>query len=168
MLFNVLTGAGLSHNIGRSGNPLARQMQTLAYRRSLLPSLPARWVEDLDERELYEAVMSMPPGPARQQAYIELINERSRPEYWYGDTSPRDPSLKSSSSWVGSIQYDPTTKVLTANGYSVPNVEPEDAAKVLNGEYYRNDGSVGGSINNLWRVLGTGINKGKPVVSSSK
>lgn len=155
MLFNVLRGA--SYNGNASGNALARDMQTLSYRKSLLPSLPVHWVEDLDERELYQTVMSMPEGPLKEQAYIELMNERSRPQYWYGDTQPRQNTV-SSSSWVGPIQYDPTTQVLTMNGYVVQGVTPEDASAVLNGTYSTGQGSVGRSLINLWRLKGTGKN----------
>lgn len=155
MLFNVLRGA--SYNGGQSGNPLARDMQSLSQRKSWLPTLPNSWVEDLDERELYQAVMEMPEGPLKDQAYIELMNERSRPQYWYGDTQPRQ-GVVSSSSWVGPIQYDPVTEVLTMDGYSVQNVSPEEASAVLNGRYSTGNGSVGRSLINLWRLKGTGIN----------
>ena len=157
MLFRVLTGAGLGHNAGAGGNNNARDMQTLSERRSVLSSLPYEY-QQADEDSMYEYVMSMPPGPDREVALLELANERSKPQYWYGEDKPRDPILTSSSSWVHDIQYDPSTEELSMDGYTVYGVTPEDAAKVLRGRYLSGNGSVGRSLINLWRTKGFGIN----------
>ena len=160
MLFRVLTGAG-THNSGQSGNPLAREMQTLSDRQMVLRSLPYD-IQQASEDNLYDYVMSMPPGPDREIALLELANERSKPQYWYGNDKPRDPSLRSSSSWVGDIEYDPSTEELSMGGYTVFGVTPKEAAQVLNGNYSTGNGSVGRSLINLWRLKGWGEQQGKP------
>ena len=157
MLFRVLTGAGYSHNSGASGNPLARQMQTLSERRMNYPDIPDNILIG-DEDDVYDYIMSMPPGPDREVALLELARERSKPQYWYGEDTPRDPILRSSSSWVNDIQYNPRTQVLTMDGYSVGGVTPDEAGAVLNGQYSTGNGSVGRSLINLWRLKGTGKN----------
>lgn len=157
MLFRVLTGAGYTHNSGAAGNPLARQMQTLSERRMNYPDIPDNILVG-DEDDVYDYIMSMPPGPDREVALLELAQERAKPQYWYGEDQPRDPILRSSSSWVGDIEYDPRTGTLSTGGYDVYGVEPEVAAKVLSGQYSTGNGSVGRSLINLWRLKGHGIN----------
>ena len=161
MLFTVLTGAG-SHNTGQTGSPfLAREMQRLSDRRAMLPSIPDAVIQS-DEQNLYDYVMSMPEGPAKDIAIEELMQERAKPEYWYGESRPREPTLASSSSWVEDIYYDPKNKLLTMGGrYPVYGVEPDEVAAVLNGNYSTGNGSVGRSLINLWRLKGWGKNMGK-------
>lgn len=157
MLFRVLTGAGFGHNSASSGNPNARDMQTISERRMIYPNIPDNVLVG-DEDNVYDYIMSMPPGPDREVALLELARERAKPEYWYGEDQPRDPILRSSSSWVNDIQYNPRTQILTMDGYSVGGVSPDEASAVLNGQYSTGNGSVGRSLINLWRLKGTGKN----------
>ena len=157
MLFRVLTGAGFGGNSAQSGNAKARDMQTLSERRMNYPNIPDNILVG-DEDNVYDYIMSMPPGPDREVALLELAQERAKPQYWYGEDQPRDPILRSSSSWVGDIEYDPRTGTLSTGGYDVYGVTPDIAAKVLNGQYASGNGSVGRSLINLWRLKGHGIN----------
>lgn len=159
MLFRVLTGAGYGHNSGASGNPLARQMQTLSERRMNYPDIPDNILVG-DEDDVYDYIMSLPPGPEQEIALAELQRELEKPQYWYGEPKPRQ-DVVSSSSWVGDIEYDPRTRTLSTGGYDVYGVEPEVAAKVLSGTYSSGNGSVGRSLINLWRLKGFGQNAGK-------
>lgn len=159
MLFKVLTGG--SYNAGKGGNPRAREMQTVSERKRMLANIPDNIMIG-DEDDVYRYVMSLPEGPAKRLAVSELATEREAMPYWYGDEVPRDPTLKSTSSWVHDIQYNPRTKILSMDGYSVGGVEPEVAAAVLNGEYSTGNGSVGRSLINLWRLKGWGANSGLP------
>lgn len=159
MLFRVLTGAGYGGNSGATGLKQARVMQPLSERRSMLPTIPDTVIQG-DEQNLYDYVMSMPEGPVKDLAIDELMDERLNPKYWYGDETPRDHSLRSSSSWVGDLNYDPRTGVLQMGKYAVI-ADPDDVTRVLNGNYHTY-GSVGRSLINLWRNQGFGINAGKP------
>lgn len=161
MIFTVLTGGG-SFNAGQTGNPLAREMQKLSDRRAMLPDVPDNIIVG-DEGDLYRYAMSLPAGPLQDRVLEEVANEQSNPKYWYGQDTPRDPSLASSSSWVDDIQYNPRTRTLVTGGgrYSVGGVDPETAAAVLNGHYSTGNGSVGRSLINLWRLKGWGKNSGK-------
>jgi hypothetical protein len=161
MLFRVLTGAGYGGNSGATGNREARVIQPLSERRMMLSSIPDSVVE-ADEDNLYNYVMSMPEGPAKEIAIDEMMTERMSPKYWYGDETPRDHTLRSSSSWVGDLDYDPNTGVLRMGKYMVI-ADPADVTRVLNGNYHTT-GSVGRSLINLWRNQGFGDNYGKPFV----
>lgn len=160
MLFKVLTSPGGSYNAGQGGNPLARNMQTISERRTMLAGLPADISPEESDAFIYDAIMSMPPGPDKVKALVAYQNERNAMPYWIDERVPRDPTLKSSSSWVGDIEYDPETQILTMGGYSCP-ATPEQAAQVLNGRYLSGNGSVGRSLMNLWRTEGWGSNAGK-------
>lgn len=160
MLFRVLTGAGYGGNSGAAGNHLAREMQTLSERRLMYPDIPDNVLIG-DENNVYDYIMSMPEGPDKEIALAELSNEMSKPQYWYGEDVPRDNTLRSSSSWVSDIDYDPRTRTFKSGNYEVYGVEPEVAAAVLNGTYSSGNGSVGRSLINLWRLKGWGKNSGK-------
>lgn len=161
MLFRVLTGAGFGGNSGAAGNPEARVIQPLSERRQILTVIPNDVVE-ANEDELYKYVMSLPEGPYKDIAVDEMMEERMDPKYWYGDKYPRDHALRSSSSWVQDLNYNPDTGVLRMGKYSVI-ADPDDVTRVLNGNYHTY-GSVGRSLINLWRNQGSGINYGKPFV----
>lgn len=100
MLFDILTGAGLSNNVLKSGDRQAAFRQT-----------PAEHEELLDERNLpgYREAMLL-EGPARLMAIQQLraqaaLREAEYPKYW-DDQYPRR-NISQSSSWVGDIDYDP-------------------------------------------------------------
>lgn len=140
MLFNVLTSKGGTGNALKSGDRLATQRQTQAEHNKLL---------DIRSLPEYTAVMSMPPGPQRVMA-IKALNakaqlmEKEYPKYW-NDEYPRR-AITQSSSWVGNIDYDPYSKVMTVNlgneSHAYPSQSPNDVANFLNsnslGSYYNN------------------------------
>lgn len=160
MLFKVLTSPNGSYNVGQGGNPNARSLQRLSERRQLLAGLPASIPIEESDEFIYDAIMSMPPGPDKVRAIVAYQNERNAMPYWYGDEAPRDPTLKSSSSWVGDIEYDPKTEILRMGNYECP-ATPYEAEQVLNGKYLSGHGSVGRSLMNLWRTRGWGKNNSK-------
>lgn len=140
MLFNVLTSKGGTGNALKSGDRLATQRQTQAEHNKLL---------DIRTMPEYQAVMSMPPGPQRAMAIRALnakaqLMEKEYPKYW-NDEYPRRP-ITQSSSWVGDIDYDPYSKVMTVNlgneSRAYPNQSPNDVANFINsnslGRYYNN------------------------------
>ena len=147
MLFNILTGPGLSYNASKSGPNFARIRQTQSEHDDLLnvKTLP----------NYYEMLMAGVPEEMLQAA--AEIREQEYPKYW-NDERPRRP-IQSSSSWVRNLQYDPISQILTMNGYSCA-ATPQDVEQILNGEYLSGNGSVGRSLMNLWRTKGTGKNSG--------
>lgn len=129
-IFNVLTSKGGTGNALKSGDRLATQRQTQAEHNKLLN------IRSLPE---YTAVMSMPPGPQRVMA-IKALNakaqlmEKEYPKYW-NDEYPRRP-ITQSSSWVGDIDYDPYSKVMTVNlgneSRAYPNQSPKNVSDFVN------------------------------------
>lgn len=137
MLFNILTGAGLSNNVLKSGDRQATYRQT-----------PAEHEELLDERNLlgYQEAMML-QGPARLMAIQQLraqaaLREAEYPKYW-DDRYPRR-DISQSSSWVGDINYDPYTQAMQVQlgnkVYSYPKT-PDQVAEFINSP------SLGGYIN---------------------
>lgn len=149
MLFNVLTSQGGTGNALKSGDRLATERQTQSEHDKLL---------DISSLPEYQAVMSMPPGPQRDMA-IKALNaeaqlmEKESPKYW-NDEYPRRP-ISQSSSWVGNVQYDPSSQVMNIQlgnkTYSYPNVTPEGAAKFFNSD------SLGKFLNNVKPYTGQGF-----------
>lgn len=149
MLFNVLTSQGGTGNALKSGDRLATERQSQSEHDKLL---------DISSLPEYQAVMSMPPGPQRDMA-IKALNaeaqlmEKESPKYW-NDEYPRRP-ISQSSSWVGNVQYDPSSQVMNIQlgnkTYSYPNVTPEGAAKFLNSD------SLGRFLNNVKPYTGQGF-----------
>lgn len=149
MLFNVLTSQGGTGNALKSGDRLATERQTQSEHDKLL---------DISSLPEYQAVMSMPPGPQRDMA-IKALNaeaqlmEKEYPKYW-NDEYPRRP-ISQSSSWVGNVQYDPSSQVMNIQlgnkTYSYPNVSPEGAARFLNSD------SLGRFLNNVKPYTGQGF-----------
>lgn len=149
MLFNVLTSQGGTGNALKSGDRLATERQTQSEHDKLL---------DISSLPEYQAVISMPPGPQRDMA-IKALNaeaqlmEKEYPKYW-NDEYPRRP-ISQSSSWVGNVQYDPSSQVMNIQlgnkTYSYPNVSPEGAARFLNSD------SLGRFLNNVKPYTGQGF-----------
>ena len=140
MLFNVLTSKGGTGNALKSGDRLATERQTQAEHNKLL---------DISSLPEYQVVMAMPPGPQRVMAIRALnakaqLREREYAKYW-NDEFPRR-SVSQSSSWVGNIDYDPYSKVMTVNlgdeSRAYPNQSPKNVSDFLNsnslGRYYNN------------------------------
>lgn len=149
MLFNVLTSQGGTGNALKSGDRLATERQSQSEHDKLL---------DISSLPEYQMVMSMPPGPQRDMA-IKALNaeaqlmEKESPKYW-NDEYPRRP-ISQSSSWVGNVQYDPSSQVMNIQlgnkTYSYPNVTPEGAARFLNSD------SLGRFLNNVKPYTGQGF-----------
>lgn len=138
MLFNILTGTGLSNNVLKSGDRQATFRQT-----------PQEHEDLLDERNLpgYQEVMLM-TGPAKLAALQQLkaqaqLREAEYPKYW-DDDYPRRP-INQSSSWVSDIDYDPYSQVaqvqLGNKVYAYP-MSPNRVAELLNSP------SIGKELNN--------------------
>lgn len=148
-IFNVLTSKGGTGNALKSGDRLATERQTQSEHDKLL---------DISSLPEYQAVMAMPPGPQRDMA-IKALNaeaqlmEKEYPKYW-NDEYPRRP-ISQSSSWVGNVQYDPSSQVMNIQlgnkTYSYPNVSPEGAARFLNSD------SLGRFLNNVKPYTGQGF-----------
>ena len=141
MLLNVITSKGGTGNALKSGDRLATQRQTQAEHNKLL---------DISSLPEYTAVMAMPPGPQRVMAIRALnakaqLMEKEFPKYW-NDEYPRR-AITQSSSWVGDIDYDPYSKVMTVNlgneSRSYPSQSPNDVAKFVNapsiGKYWNDN-----------------------------
>jgi hypothetical protein len=136
MLFDIITGKGLSNNVLKSGDRLAAERQT-----------PLEHEELLDERNLpgYREAMML-QGPARLMAIQQLraqaaLREAEYPKYWDDQYPRRD--IAQSSSWVGDIDYDPYSNVMQVqlgNKVYTYSKTPEQIAEIINspniGEYF--------------------------------
>lgn len=138
MLFNVLTSQGGSGNAIKSGDRQATLRQSSNEHNALL---------DVTTLPEYKAVMAMPPGPQRNIAIAALnakaqLREREYAKYW-DDEYPRRP-ITQSSSFIGDVQYDPYSKVMTVDvgnkSYAYPGQSTDDVANFINsnslGKYY--------------------------------
>ena len=140
MLFEVLTGNGLSNNANRSGPEKATYMQSPSYHQTLLDPMHYS-----DLAADYMAAMQMPESPIKRSilAYLQSkaeAYEKVQPEYWVNGNEQR-PKHVNSSSWVGNIRYEPPktgvgagTAYITIGGreYSYPNVTPQGMVNLLN------------------------------------
>lgn len=137
MLFDIITGNGLSNNVLKSGDRLATQRQT-----------PLEHEELLDERNLpgYREAMML-TGPARLMAIQQLraqaaLREAEYPKYWEDQYPRRD--ISQSSSWVSDIDYDPYSNVMQVqlgNKIYTYSKTPDQVAEILNSP------SIGGYFN---------------------
>lgn len=138
MLFNVLTSQGGSGNAIKSGDRQATLRQSSNEHNALL---------DVTTLPEYKAVMAMPPGPQRNIAIAALnakaqLREREYAKYW-DDEYPRRP-ITQSSSFIGDVQYDPYSKVMTVDvgnkSYAYSGQSTDDVANFINsnslGKYY--------------------------------
>lgn len=138
MLFNVLTSQGGSDNSIKSGDRQATLRQSNSEHNALL---------DVTTLPEYNAVMAMPPGPQKAMAIAALnakakLREREYAKYW-DDEYPRRP-IAQSSSFIGDIQYDPYSELMTVNvgnkSYAYSNQRPDNIANFINsnslGKYY--------------------------------
>lgn len=132
MLFKVLTAGHLSGNKMKFGDPKARERQTKEEHDNLL---------DITTLPQYQTILAMPDGPQKRLAIAALnaeaeLRESEYPKYW-NDSSPRR-QVQHSSSWVGNVDYDPYSQVMTVelNGepYTYPNFTPERVAEFLNSD----------------------------------
>lgn len=130
MIFNVLTGKALSNNSMKSGERTAAERQSSDEHDRLL---------DIRTLPGYEQVISMPNGPQKMMAIAALnaeakLREREYAKYW-NDQIPRR-SISQSSSWVGDVDYDPYSQLMTVSvdgkTYSYPNKSPDEVADLLN------------------------------------
>lgn len=134
-IFNVLTSKG---NVLKSGDRRAAERQTKVEHDKLL---------DIRTFPEYKTIMSMPPGPQRTMAIAALnakaqLMEKEYPKYW-NDKYPRRP-IGQSSSWVGDVDYDPYSQVMSVNiggkNYAYPGQSANDVANFINsnslGKYY--------------------------------
>ena len=129
MLFNILTGAGLSNNVLKSGDRQAAFRQT-----------PQEHEELLDYTNLpgYREVMEMPIGYPQLAALGRLKlqaeqREQESPKYWL-DEYPRRP-ISQSSSWVSDIDYDPYSNAMQVQlGNKIDSYykTPDQVAEILN------------------------------------
>lgn len=140
MLFEVLTGNGLSNNANRSGPKDATYMQSPSLHRTLLD--PMHYADLAPE---YVAAMKMPESPIKRSilAYLQSkaeAYERVNPKYWV-DGNEQRPDHTNSSSWVGNIRYEPPktgvgfgTAYINIGGreYSYPGVSPQGMVNLLN------------------------------------
>ena len=149
MLFNVLTGKGLTHNSMKSGDRRATERQTNEEHDKLL---------DIRTLPSYRNVLAMPPSPQKSIAIAALnaeaaIREREYAKYW-NDRLPRR-NISQSSSWVGNVQYDPDTQTalidLGGKLYTYPGVTPDGLARMLN------SGSLGRFLNSKKPYTGQGF-----------
>ena len=139
MIFDILTGAGLSNNALKSGDRQATFRQT-----------PYEHEQLLDETNLpgYREAMML-PGPQRLMAIQQLraeaeLREAESPKYWDDDYPRRD--ISQSSSWISDMDYDPYSQVLQVqmgnNVYAFPGQSPDNVADWLNspslGQYFNN------------------------------
>lgn len=138
MLFNVLTTQGGSGNAIKSGDRQATLRQSNTEHNALL---------DVTTLPEYKAVMAIPPGPQRNIAIAALnakaqLREREYAKYW-DDELPRRP-ITQSSSFIGDVQYDPYSELMTVNvgnkSYAYSGQSPDDVANFINsnslGKYY--------------------------------
>lgn len=105
--FQVVTGPALSHNALLSGMPIARQKQTADQHRALLD------IKTVPGYRKYLTLRRTNPALAdimKRGLVIQAIErEKKDPRYWDNDKFPRRP-VKSSSSWIGTVNYDPNTR----------------------------------------------------------
>ena len=149
MLFNVLTGKSLTSNAMKSGDRNATRRQTKEEHDALL---------DIRTLPEYKAILAMPPGPQKSLAIAALnaeaeLREREYAKYW-DDQYPRR-NISQSSSWVGPVEYDPKTQIMTVQlgdkAYTYPNVTPDGVAKFIN------SGSLGKFLNSVKPYTGQGF-----------
>lgn len=149
MLFNVLTGKGLVNNSMKSGDRKATERQSKEEHDRLL---------DVRTLPSYNRILTMPPGPQKSLAIAALnaeaeIREREYAKYW-NDRYPRR-NITQSSSWVGNVDYDPYSQVMTVQlgdkKYSYPNVTPEGVSRFLNSS------SLGRFLNSVKPYTGQGF-----------
>lgn len=140
-IFNVLTSKGAIGNALKSGDRRAAERQTKVEHDKLL---------DIRTFPEYKTIMSMPPGPQRAMAIAALnakaqLMEKEYPKYW-NDQYPRRP-ISQSSSWVGDVDYDPYSKVMSVNiggkNYAYSGQSANDVANFINsnslGKYYNDN-----------------------------
>lgn len=132
MLFNVLTGQGLTHNSMKSGDRKATERQSKVEHDKLL---------DVRTLPSYQRILVMPPGPQKSIAIAALnaeakLREREYAKYW-NDKLPRR-NIAQSSSWVGNVNYDPYSYVMTVQlgdkSYAYPNMNPDAVSKFVNSD----------------------------------
>lgn len=140
MKFNVMNGnPSLAGNALLAGDRRAAERQTQQEHDALL---------DITTLPDYQKVLMMPPGPQKSLAIAALnaeaeLREASYPKYW-NDQNPRRP-LYQSSSFVGDVDEDPASNILTVRlgdktyTYAAP---PQQAADFVNapsmGKYFNN------------------------------
>ena len=139
MLFDIITGKGLSNNVLKSGDRLAAERQT-----------PLEHEELLDERNLpgYREAMLL-QGPARLMAIQQLraqaaLREAEYPKYWLDEYPRRD--ISQSSSFIGDINYDPYSnlaQIQIGNKVYSYSRTPEQIAEMINSP------SLGGYFNSV-------------------
>lgn len=141
MLFQVLTSQGGTGNAIKSGDRQATLRQSISEHNALL---------DVSTLPEYKTVMAMPPGPQKALAIMSLnakaqLRERECPKYW-DDEYPRRP-ITQSSSFIGDVQYDPYSELMTMNvgnkSYAYSSQSPNDVANFINsnslGKYYNDN-----------------------------
>lgn len=142
MLFELLTGRGLSDNSAKGGDRRATEMQTEREHADLLD------IRNLPDYQVWKA---MPPGPAKSALLMRIKleaeeMEKGYPKYWKEDKVPRR-TISQSSSWVGDINYEPRTNTayiqMGDKVYTYPGVSPEGMARLLNSP------SIGKRLNEL-------------------
>ena len=140
MNFNVMNGnSSLAGNALLGGDRRAAERQTQQEHDALL---------DITTLPRYREVVMMPPGPQKSLAVAALqaeaeMREAEYPKYW-NDQNPRRP-LYQSSSWIGDVQEDPASNILSVRlgdkVYTYP-APPEQAAEFVNapsmGQYFNN------------------------------
>lgn len=140
MKFNVMNGnPSLAGNALLAGDRRAAERQTQQEHDALL---------DITTLPDYQKVLMMPPGPQKSLAIAALnaeaeLREAEYPKYW-NDQNPRRP-LYQSSSFVGDVDEDPASNILTVRlgdktyTYAAP---PSQAADFVNapsmGKYFNN------------------------------
>lgn len=146
--FNVLTTKGGSGNASKSGNRLATERQTPIEHRDLLD---IRTLPGYDTAMKAPKILRSPLLYALKKA--AELRERHFPKYW-DDKLPRR-TISQSSSWVGNVQYDPTSQTafikLGDKVYPYPGVTPEGLSRMLN------SGSLGKFLNNVKPYTGQGF-----------
>lgn len=140
MKFNVMNGnPSLAGNALLAGDRRAAERQTQQEHDALL---------DITTLPDYQKVLMMPPGPQKSLAIAALnaeaeLREASYPKYW-NDQNPRRP-LYQSSSFVGDVDEDPASNILTVRlgdkTYTYA-ATPQQAADFVNapsmGKYFNN------------------------------
>ena len=108
MKFTVNSGnKSYSDNSLKNGNRLATYRQTKKEHDDLL---------DISNLPDYPFYMAMPEGPQKEEFKKYLVvqaiqREKDSPKYW-DDKEPRLP-ITQSSSWVGDIDFNPETNLIT-------------------------------------------------------